>query len=513
MCARRELIGGCQMDNHSGVTQRSSTSGERLIFVVVLALLFLAAARAPLDSDLWWHLRSGEVTWTNAQPLLSDPFSFTRAGQPWINHSWLSQVILYLLFRGGGFPALGALTALLATASMALVYLQMDAPAGLRAFLLVLAALVAAPVWSPRPQLFSLALFALLGYLLYLYKWRLRDYLLWVLPLMVVWSNLHGGYPLGLMLMGFMLAGEALNHLMGSDSPEVLGWARIRKLAVVTILSGLVVIINPNGIQMWRIPFQTIEVGALQNFIQEWASPNFHDLTQQTLLWLLFALFLAIGLSRRPVDGTDLLTVVGFGFMACLAVRNYGPFALAAVPVLSRHAWPSIQRIFHRIPLKFVQHSSKPLSLAIQKPLNLSIVALIGLFAFGKLYMTTSPVFIAPLIRQGYPVGAVEWMQDHAVHGRLLNEYAWGGYLDWSARDLQVFVDGRTDLFGDEIIDEWMTVIAGGEGWQDILDRYQVDFVLLQPDRPVTGLLEKNGWILLYQDNHSELFGRGAVDS
>ncbi len=473
------------MNNQGGVSQTRSTDGERLVLVVVLVLLFLAAARTPLDTDLWWHLRSGEATWTSARPLLSDLFSFTRLGQPWINHSWLAQVVLYLTFHLGGFPALGALVALLATASMALVYLQMDGPAALRAFLLVLAALVAAPVWSPRPQLFSLALFALLGYLLFLYKWRQRDHLWWAVPLMVIWSNLHGGYPLGLMLIGLMLAGEALNHFLGHEGTEVLGWKQIRKLAVVMALSTLVVIINPNGVQMWRIPFQTIGVGALQNFIQEWASPNFHDLTQQTLLWLLFALFLALGLSRRAADGTDLLTVIWFGFMACVAVRNYGPFALAAAPVLSRHTWPAVQRLVGRLPFKLNDLPSTPLPRAVQKTINFTIVAGLGFLAMGKLYATTSPVVVAPLIRQDYPVGAVEWMQGHGLSGRVLNEYAWGGYLDWSARDLPVFVDGRTDLFGDEIIGEWLTVIQAGKGWQEILDRHQVDYILLQPDRLV----------------------------
>ncbi len=495
------------MDNRRLKSEDPKLAGERLLLVVVLVLLFLAAARTPLDTDLWWHLRSGEVTWTSAHPLLSDPFSFTRQGQPWINHSWLSQVILYLLFRAGGFPALGGMMALLATASMALVYLQMDGPAALRAFLLVLAALVTAPLWTPRPQLFSLVLFALLGYLLYLYKWRQRDHLLWALPLMILWSNLHGGYPLGLMLMGLMLGGEVLNHWMGNQGQQVLSWASLRKLALVTVLSVLVVVINPNGVQMWRIPFQTIGMGVLQNFIPEWASPNFHDLTQQPLLWLLFAVFLAAGLSKRPVDGSDLLTVVWFGFMACLAVRNYGPFALAAAPVLSRHAWPVVQRLAERIPARLRAASKQPAPV-LQRVLNLSIVAVLGLFALGKLYVTTNPAITTPLIRQSYPTGAVEWMQAHDIRGRVLNEYAWGGYLDWSARDLQVFVDGRTDLFGDEVVGAWMTVVQAGNGWQAILNRYDVEYILLQPDRPVVDQLEMNGWELLYRDDASVLFGQ-----
>lgn len=499
------------METEQATPRLTSAAGERLALVVVLALIFLAAARTPLDTDLWWHLRSGELTWTEGKPLLTDPFSFTRQGQPWVNHSWLSQLGLYLLFTWGGFPALGALMALLATASMALVYRQMQGPALLRAFLLVLSALVAAPVWSPRPQLVSLVLFGLLGYLLYLFKWQKRDRLLWILPLMVLWSNLHGGYPLGLMLIGLMAAGETLNHLVGNRSAEVVSWAGIRKLVALGILSALLAAVNPNGVKMWLIPFQTVGVETLQRFVSEWASPDFHDLAQQPLLWLTFALFLALGLSKRPADGTDLLMVIWFGFMAFLARRNFGPFAMAAAPMLSRHAWPALARLSRPLASRNFgspggQSAAFPAGL--QKALNLTIVALLGLAAMGKLYATTSPVIVGPLMRQNYPAGAVDWLRERSLQGRVLNEYAWGGYLDWAARDLQVFVDGRTDLFGDEVIGDWMTVVQAGEGWQQIVERRQVDLILLQPDRPVVPALEENGWRLLYRDDQAVLYGR-----
>ena len=72
-----------------------------MVFVTGL-LVFIMAARTPLDTDFWWHIRAGEVTWQTAKPLLTDQFTFTRQGQPWTNHSWLAEVILYLVFQAGG---------------------------------------------------------------------------------------------------------------------------------------------------------------------------------------------------------------------------------------------------------------------------------------------------------------------------------------------------------------------------------------------------------------------------
>jgi hypothetical protein len=486
---------------------------NRLVLVVTLVMIFLAAARTPVDSDMWWHLRAGESTWTEGRAQLVDAYSFTRLGHPWVNHSWLSQVGLYLLFQWGSYLALGAAVALLAAGMMALVYFQQEGPALLRAFLLVLAAAVSAVVWSPRPQTVSLFLFALTMYLLHLYKRKQRDLLWLLLPLFVLWSNLHGGYALGLIAIAAVVAGEVLNHLLGHPGPEVLSWRQVRKLVLAGILSALVVVINPNGVQAWLIPFQTVNVGVLQNYISEWASPDFHNLVQQPLLWLTFALLGAVGLSGRRLDGSDLTAVVIFGMMAFIARRNYGPFALVATPVLSRHLWVVIQDV-----LKLEEEGSEPLPGDLQegqtrlpgwkRTINLLLVAVLGFAAIGKLYFVTHPVFVESHLQSVYPVGAVHWMQAQRLPGNLLNEYGWGGYLVWNLRENPVFVDGRTDLFGDEVIGEWMQVVQGGDGWIEVVERREVDLILLEPHRPVTGLLVDHGWNELYRDDVSVLYGR-----
>jgi hypothetical protein len=104
------------------IPQEATTGWIWLVPVVLFSLVFSMAARSPLESDLWWHLRAGEETWETTQPLLVDTFSHTRAGAAWINNSWLSQVGLYLLYIKGGYLALSAAVALLATLSMLLVY-------------------------------------------------------------------------------------------------------------------------------------------------------------------------------------------------------------------------------------------------------------------------------------------------------------------------------------------------------------------------------------------------------
>jgi hypothetical protein len=484
-------------------------------FIPVLGLLlvFILAARTPVDPDMWWHLKAGEVSWTNLHPLLSDPFSFTRYGEAWINHSWLSQVGMYLLFSFGGFLALGGGMALLATASMGLVYLQMEGPAILKAFLLILGSIVAAVVWSVRPQLVSLVLLSIVAVILFFYKCRQKNYIKWLPLVFLLWANLHGGYPLGFLLIGAMITGELINHLLRDTSNTTLSWQQLKQLIGWSLASVLALLINANGLNIWKIPFQTVEVSALQQFISEWASPDFHELYQQPYLWLLFAVLAAVGLSRKRIDGTDLVSIILFAYMGLVARRNFGPFAIIALPVLSRHLWAAIQSWGKRPGLEPVQADEPSTVLPRRRPrwqrrLNLVIVGMLALVAFGKLYIVTSPGFVQTATVTTEPVAAIDWMLENNLHGRVFNEYNWGGYLIWRTQELPVFVDGRTDLFGDQIMGEWLTIVQAGEGWRENLDQWRVDFVLVDPGRPLAKALPEAGWKMLYSDTQAVLFTR-----
>jgi hypothetical protein len=142
-----------------------------------------------------------EVIWSGGKPLLEDTFSFTRFGQHWINHSWLAQVSMFLLYRSGGLPRprchgyTGDIESGIGVSPNGrwAVFASVRLGPGSHSWLLR---------FGPRPQLASLVFFSAVTYVLYLYKWRGQERL-WLLPLLfVVWSNLHGGYVLGLLAIG-----------------------------------------------------------------------------------------------------------------------------------------------------------------------------------------------------------------------------------------------------------------------------------------------------------------------
>jgi hypothetical protein len=502
-----------------GKPRADTRSAALLVFFLLMTLIFLMAARSPIDSDLFWHLRAGKETIQQGHPLLVDVMSFTRTGASWTNHSWLAQVFLYLLYQWGGFFAIGALVAAMATVSMAFVYFSMDGPALMRGFLVILAALVAAWVWSARPQVFSLALFSAVGWILYQYKWKKRDFLWTLIPLFILWSNLHAGYVLGLLLLGAFLAGEILNRLVWNPAGETLPVRGIGRLAVWSLISGCAVLINPNGIQTWLEPFRTVEVGAIQTLISEWASPDFHAIGQQTMLILFFLGLVAFCFSRKRVDGTDLVPFILFGYMAFVARRNFGPFALAAAPGISRALYSAGQAWWEEFGKRYPQAQSmlleririgqgKPLPGALRKTINLGLVGAFAFIAVMKLYAVSAPPVMGYYLPQYYPVGAVAWIEANKPAGPMFNSYDWGGYLTWALPEYPVFIDGRTDLYNDVLINAWLGAANADPGWEDTLNRWNIHVVLLEPSRPLAKVLAGSGWKLYYQDKLAVIYGR-----
>ena len=217
---------------------------QRLMVAILFILVFAMAVRLRLDTDTWWHISAGQQIVDTRSIPTTDSFSHTRAGEKWIDHSWGSQIVIYAvyeLFGGDADPGssgnigLALYTAILATAGMAFVYAMCEGNAYVRAFMVVLGAAAAAIFWTPRPQMFSFVLGAVVLYLLHLYKREKRD-LLWLIPVIIVlWVNLHGGFAIGFIFLFGTIAGEVLGNLFNPDDERVVRWARLKKLVLITL--------------------------------------------------------------------------------------------------------------------------------------------------------------------------------------------------------------------------------------------------------------------------------------
>jgi hypothetical protein len=499
---------------------------HRLAVSILFVAIFAMAARIPADTDTWWHLQAGRVTLESGRILQSDVFSHTRQGQPWLNHSWLSQIILYLLFSSFSYLGLGLFQALVVAVTFGFVYAQMEGDVFTRAFIVVLAAATSAVVWVSRPQLFSFLFTAVLCYLLYLYKWHSINRL-WLLPLLfTLWVNLHAGYALGFIVLVGFVAGEVFNHLLAWISPTenerggildpIIPWRGVGFVVLVSLVSLFCLLINPNTTRMWTYYLDTVSIGVLQDFIQEWRSPDFHPLYTHPFIWLLLATLAAVGLSGRRVDGSDLALVAGFTYASLLAGRNIGPFALVAAPVLSRHVRPLVDRWLRVARTRGWLGPPRPAkgrygSLSCRLALvNWLLLVVVVVAAGVKAFLPWRTEFNVENERRTLPLDAIEWIRAHRPEGPMFNSYNWGGYLIWHLwPDYLVFVDGRTDLYGDELLSQYLEVRFVRPGFQEVLDEYGVSFVLVEAGGFTARFLAlSDGWQLAYSDEIAVIYTR-----
>ncbi|GIV66556.1 MAG: hypothetical protein AB1457_03065 [Chloroflexota bacterium] len=480
---------------------------DNLMLVLTILLVFIMAVRTPLDSDMWWHLKAGEWMVNFGSPLLMDVFSYTRAGEVWINHSWLGEVILYWFYKNAGFWGLGFCVALTATASMGLLYKIMRGGPLFKAWFVILAAIICSFVWSPRPQIFSLLMFvALLSLIPTLSNQHgfIGSFGLFIF--FILWSNLHGGYGLGILLLIFLLVGEILDFLARPDyKGKQIGGLKQKFIWLMIALVG--VVINPNGLNTLVIPFKTIGVQTLQSLIDEWSSPNFHQLEMQPFLILFFIVVAAFAFSKQTIRGCDVIAFLGFAYLALVSKRNIAPFAIIASFIAGQYLPEILTEVAKNIREKLSLNPQRRIvnrgviSARLRRAMNYLLVGLLGLVALGKWYYVTHPVIVNAYESHFYPKKAITHIKKMGLpHSRLFNSYGWGGYTIWHLPEAAVFVDGRTDLFGDEILGEWLQVINAGKDWEQIVDKWEIGWFLIEPDQPVVERLIEKGWKVFYQD-------------
>ena len=492
---------------------------NRLVTWITFLAVFAMAARVSVDTDTWWHLRAGQYILENQTIPQTDPFSHTRAGEPWQYPGWLVEAPMTLIYNLAGPGGLNLFTAGMVTLAFFFIWLALSGGTFLRAFVIVLAAAASGVYWAARPYLMTFLLAAVYLWILESNRWQrsaASKKRLWLLPLlMILWVNSHGGFAVGFILWGVYWFSDLVAWLLDGS---LWGWMRtlfkqplsaLRQpelhLTWIGLLMLLVICINPSGPIMLAYPFKTVSIGALTDYIQEWQSPDFHLPATQPFIWLVIAILGAVGISRRRIALTDFLLFSGFFYMSLMAGRNIALFALAAPLALTRHTAPVLEALGRKLGFR-MSFSERPTRL--QNTLNWAILLLLVLAVAVKAASVYPRAVNERYFNEALPVEAIAYIKDNLPPGQMFNSYNWGGYLLWSLPEYPVFIDGRTDLYSDGLIDEWLQVVRAEDGWQQVLNLYDVRLILLEPHMPVVGVLEDEGWRELYQDEKSVVYGR-----
>jgi hypothetical protein len=270
-------------------------------------------------------------------------------------------------------------------------------------------------------------------------------------------------------------------------------------------VSAAAISLNPYGPQMLLYPFRTVGIGVLRDFIQEWASPNFHMAQTWPFIWLLLGDLVMIGLSNRRLDWRDAIMVSGTAYSALLAGRNIATFALVAGPVLSDHAEAWLVELGYRLNWNRVPRGVAMIAA------NWLLLILVIIGAGVKVYVAADPEAIAEARRELLPIDAVAYLEQSQPPGPLFNSYNWGGYLIWAARDFPVFVDGRTDLYDDDLLRVYVSTYFVQSGWEANLNDAGINTVLVESSSPLIQVLGLTSeWDQRYADEIATVYVRHA---
>ncbi len=474
---------------------------RRLFVWLFLCAIFAISSQATLDPDMWWHLRTGEYILQEGIPR-QDVFSFSAAEHEWITHEWLSEAIMWVVYQVGGLPALILFFAGINTLAFWFVYQRCAGKPYIAAFTLLLSAFASSIIWGARPQMFNILFTAVFIFIIEgVLRGKLSSRALWWLPpLTAIWANLHSGYFLGVALAGSYALGAAMQRSLAKDDSAPV-WQLIRQLGLMTVLSLLAAALNPNGAELWIYPFLTLGSGAMQSYIQEWGSPNFHIAVYWAFAALLFLGVLSWAFSRQKPTWIDIGLLLGTGAAGLLSVRHIPLFALVAAPIVCRHLTDAIAQMPAFSALLRPTDSASG-SKALNWTLALLFTAVAMLWAGSVVAQNNDK------IEARYPVAAVDYIENQGMaEQRGYNSYNWGGYLIW--RGLPVFVDGRADVYGDDFLRTYRQTFDPQPNWQEPLDQYDIDYILMERGDPLTTLLTASvDWREAYQDEIAQIFVR-----
>ncbi len=472
---------------------------------VVLAVAFACASNYA-DPDLWVHVLAGQRMVATGHILTRDLYSYAASGLPWDNHEWLSEVVLGTSYRWLGVLGL-KLVKLLCSAilmiALAVALGRTGAPARTQRVMLLVVATALISQIQFRPTLFTLVMLSIVIAKLAAETYRGPVRLWTLIPIFALWANFHAGCFAGLGALGvFVLTCGLREYLIKGTL------ARTAVVAAVTLGCALATLVNPLGIRLWTTFLKSASDPLMRPIISDWAPlPIFlfhasRESISEPIAYavplLLFVGLPAVLVETRVFDDAG-LTAIALVFIAgaFYSNRNVG-LAIIAVSIPLTHHLGIAAR--NRGPDAVNTISAQPrAALALVAAV---IIGMVGGELSGSL-KTWEPV----------PEGAVAFMESHGLHGNILNNYDWGGYLIWHlAPASRIFIDSRYQLvYSEKLRSQYLSFLYGWPVGNKVLNDYRHDFVLVEPGTGAFELVNSDSrWKLIYRDPVASLYAKAT---
>jgi hypothetical protein len=496
----------------------------RLEDILFLAIFMSVAGLGPrllnMDGDLGRHITIGNFILDNLTIPTRDIFSHSMAGESLTPHEWLAQVLFAFSYRIGGLDGVVVFCALLIATTFTLTFRQCLIKSKIILIslaLIILGAAAASIHWLTRPHLFTM-LFTVL-WVGELERWKQSGrWRWWVLTLlMLLWVNLHGAFIVGIMILGIYLIDSLFSNKRMAEKQDIQKFEndtnkvtviQLREIFRAGFAVVLVTLINPVG---WRIYDTTIgflKSRYLVSHTVEYLPPDFQQFSAWPFLAMLGLSILLLSLNRQRISIAPALLLTSWTVFGLISARNIAIYAVIAAPILAGIGSSPLMESekFHAIK-KFDAR-----------------LALVDRNLFGYIWPLVSIILIVGILFSGvnldfnktgnafsediFPVKAIDWVSEQPDMGSVFNYFPWGGYLLYrSWPQYQVFIDGQTDFYGEPLTREYEKVISLSQGWNEVLDKYKVQWIIMPGEALLVEALESHpNWIKKYQDANAAVY-------
>jgi hypothetical protein len=459
------------------------------------------------DGDTGWHIRTGQYILQHHTVPTRDLFSFSRPGAPWFAWEWLTDVIYALSFQVGGLKAIvltaGVMIALFATVILRYT-LWRGANALVAAFTTLLAVGASSMHFLARPHLFTLLFLPLCLWLVEADRREKTRWLWALIPVTAVWTNLHGGFTIFLACLGLLVLASAVE--MGLGKPR---WPEIRRYSALLVGCGLASLANPYGIQLHVHISEYLRADWIRNIVQEFQAPTFRSEGQLQFEVLLLAGLVASGFLLRRQLFAEALWVVFLAHSSLISVRHAPLFATVAAPLVAGEIsewWRTgVAAMKKSAALRILYQLGADLAPGFRRTsiwpavLILCLVALDAPLKWPRDFPSVM-----------FPTEMVHQHADLIASGRLLTPDQWGDYIIYMFYPRQkVYVDGRSDFYGEKLGQEYLHLLQGSYDWRAIVNRNGFNVALLPVDWPLASLLKLDpSWVVVQDDTRVILFQR-----
>jgi hypothetical protein len=481
--------------------------------VILLSAIFFVASRPAVDPDYGWHVANGRHIADGVLFAGRDIYSWTATGSRWVAHEWLTDSAMSAAHNSGGPTLNSVLAALIVTAAFALIAGRLRkrgftwAATNLTAGIAFLASVVSLGV---RPQVLELLYLA--ATLLLVDSWirgAIQTRWLYVAAAggSILWANTHGSFP----LFSATLAALSVALWLARDAR----WVAAGLAAIIAVVAALA---NPWGWELYGFATQSITSRSTLVGFQEWKRPELlsgslipFDLELLLIACAIPATIRSMMQARQGKrDGTqmlyDLIITIPIVILGLQSGRHVMLAGICGAPLI---AW-SISRALSYIGSKIrpgAQRAAEQSDAngAARSYINAVAAAVVAIALILQAWRMISPDAQRVALSRRYPVGVVASLEnlDPPV-ARLFNQYDWGGYLIERGRT-KVFIDGRSEVYGDAQLDRYGSIIHLRPRWHETLDSLGVAYVLMPRDAPLVTALRARGWSEIARDTVGSL--------